>query len=134
MSILSMPLAHIVATFEIEGEIYQVDHFQIGFRQPIDFKGKPQHEVTGGQLTVTLEQIVSPNLNEWMRNSTARKNGIILFRTQDTKIVYRVKFENAYCINFNQHMNDKGGLEVVLVIAPEIVYMNDMEHNNFWPK
>ena len=134
MSILSSPFAHITAKFELEGKSYHVDHFQINFRQPIDFKGKPQHEVTGGQMSITLEQIGDQNLYEWGRKSTALKNGLIVFRSQDTKIIYRIKFENAYCIEMKRNTSEKEGAKIVLVIAPEKVSMNGFDHNNFWPK
>ena len=39
-----LPLAHIVAKFILDGKIYEVESFKIGFEQPVDYKGQPQHE------------------------------------------------------------------------------------------
>ena len=48
--------------FSIDGETYEVEHFDINFEQPTDFRGQPQHEIGGGQITVHISQIPSNNL------------------------------------------------------------------------
>lgn len=133
MSILSMPLAHVTAILQLDGKEYDVCQYQIGFKQAIDFKGQPQHEVTGGQMSLTLEQMGDPALYEWARRSTSLKNGTILFQTQDTKTVLRIEFENAYCVSLTRETDHRDGTKTVLVLSSEGVKMNGFEHNNFWP-
>ncbi|MDR3340652.1 MAG: type VI secretion system needle protein Hcp, partial [Candidatus Symbiothrix sp.] len=76
-----MNLAHIVAKFTLEGKQYEVEHFGITFAQPSDYKGQPQHEITGGQITLVLAESADDNLYEWAKKSTQLKDGEITFET-----------------------------------------------------
>jgi hypothetical protein len=48
--------------------------------------------------------------------------------------VLKVEFTNAYCINLTRQINAHTGTNTILVISPEKVKMNGMEHDNFWVK
>ncbi|MDR0573737.1 MAG: type VI secretion system needle protein Hcp [Tannerella sp.] len=134
MSILSLPLAHITAKLVLDGKEYAIDHYKIGFTQAIDYKGKPQHEVKGGQMSVTLEQTGDQTLYEWARKSTALKNGKVMFRTGEVQTILLIEFENAYCVGMTRETDHRDGAKIVLIIAPEIVKANGFEHNNRWAK
>ena len=127
-----LPLAHIYAKFYFEGEIYEVEHFDVNFKQPTDHKGQPQQEIGGGQLTVHISQIPSNNLYLWAKTSTLCKNGTILFQTDLGMTVMKVEFENAYCIYLKRHINAHTGTKTVMVIAPEKVKINGIEHDKDW--
>jgi hypothetical protein len=134
MSIFSLPLAHITAKLQLDGKEYAIDHYKIGFTQAIDYKGQPQHEVKGGQMSITLEQTGDQNLYEWARKSTALKSGTVVFLTEEVQTVLRIEFENAYCVGMTRETDHREGSRTVLIIAPEIVKANGFKHNNFWPK
>jgi hypothetical protein len=129
-----LPLVHITAKFLIDGETFEVEHFEINFEQPTDFKGQPQHEINGGQINIRLSQTVTPGLYLWAKKSTLLKDGEILFQTDMGMTVLKVEFGNAYCVNLTRKINAYSGTETILVIAPETVKINGIEHNNFWAK
>lgn len=131
---LLQPLAHVVAKFQLDGNEYDVEEFKIGFAQPTDYKGQPQHEVRGGRLIVTLTQTADATLYEWAKKSTMQKSGLITFQTEMSNAVLRVEFTNAYCIRLSRKTNQSKGSSVTLAIAPEIVKMNGIEHKNYWKK
>ena len=129
-----LPLSHINAKFSLDGETYEVEHFDINFEQPTDFRGQPQHEIGGGQMTLHLSQIPSNNLYLWAKTSTSRKSGVILFQTDVGMTVMKVEFSNAYCINLTRQINAHTGTNTTLVISSEKVKINGIEHDNVWAK
>ncbi len=128
-----MPLAHIVAKFILDGKTYEVESFKIGFEQPVDYKGQPQHETRGGQMSLVLPQAVDKPLFIWARTSTLLKDGVVLFQTDLSMTVLEIAFENAYCISIDREINAHSGTKTSLVISAESIKMNGVEHNNFWP-
>lgn len=130
----NLPLAHIDAYFFLDGEKYEVEKFKIGFDQEIDHKGQPQHETKGGQIFVTLTKMPDNTLYMWAKKSTLRKDGEIIFQTDLGISVIRIHFSNAYCINLTKEIDARKGTSTTLIIAPEMISMNGIEHNNFWSK
>lgn len=131
---LNLPFAHIVAKFILDGKKYDIETFKIKFSQPIDYKGQPQHEVKGGELMIVLTQAADNNLYLWAKTATSLKNGEILFQTDLGITILRISFINAYCITLARNINATTGTKTSLVIAPEKVKLNNVEHDNFWPK
>jgi hypothetical protein len=129
-----LPLSHINVKFSLDGETFEVEHFNIHFEQPTDYKGQPQHEIGGGKITVHISQAASNSLYIWAKTSTLRKSGTVLFQTDMGITVLKVEFTNAYCINLTRQINAHTGTNTILVISPEKVKMNGMEHDNFWVK
>jgi hypothetical protein len=129
-----LPLADINVKFSLEGETFEVEYFDINFEQPTDFRGQPQHEIGGGQLTVHLSQAATNSLYTWAKTSTLRKSGTVLFQADLGMTVLKVEFTNAYCINLTRQINAYTGTNTVLVISPEKVKINGIEHDNFWVK
>lgn len=131
---LSQPMAHIVAKFFLEGREYRVDGFRIGFTQGVDHKGQPQHETRGGQLFLKLSQAGDPALFEWAKRSTLLKSGMIVFETGMSNPVLRVEFTDAYCISLTRTIHAQSGTQTSLIISPEVIKLNGMEHDNFWKR
>lgn len=131
---LNLPLSHIEAKFILDGKTYEVEKFKIKFSQPTDFRGQPQHETRGGKLTVVITQMADNNLLLWSKTSTLLKNGSLLFQTDLGITILRVEFESAYCITLARKINALTGTLTTLVISAENVKMNDIEHDNFWPR
>ncbi len=129
-----LPLSHINVKFTIDSETYEVEHFNINFEQPTDFRGQPQHEIGGGRITIHISQIPSDDLYYWAKKSTLRKSGIILFQTDLGMTVMKVEFSNAYCTFLTRQINAYTGTSTILVIAPEKVKINGIEHDNSWVK
>jgi hypothetical protein len=129
-----LPLSHITVKFLLEGESFDVEHFDINFDQPVDFRGQPQQEIRGGQMNLRLTQVPTDNLYIWGSKSTFLKSGVILFQTDMGMTVSELEFSNAYCVDLRRKINSYEGTYTVLVLAPEIVKLNGVEHNNFWAR
>lgn len=130
----SLPFAHIVSKFILEGISYDIEDFKINFSQPIDYKGQPQHEIRGGQLSIVLTQIADTNLYTWAKTSIMQKNGEVLFQTDLGITVLKIKFEKAYCTKLERTTNSGFGTTTSLIISPETISLNGIEHTNAWPK
>jgi hypothetical protein len=129
-----LPLSHINVKIFLDGDVFEVERFNIKFVQPTDFRGQPQHEIGGGQLTVHISQAPTSGLYLWAKTSTQLKSGKALFQTDLGITVLTVEFSNAYCINLSRQINAYTGTNTVLVISPEKVKLNGIEHDNFWAK
>ena len=127
------PLAHHVVTFILDGKKYDVERFGMEFSQPIDFKGQPQSDIRGGQMVINLTQTADDNLYVWAKKSTLRKNGKVLFQTDLGMTVLEIDFKNAYCINLTREINASNGTNTSLTISSEIIMIDGIEHDNFWP-
>ncbi|MDL2306337.1 hypothetical protein LJC72_13555 [Bacteroides sp. OttesenSCG-928-D19] len=128
------PLAHLEGKFLLDGKTYEIETFKILFNQPIDYKNQPQHETYGGQLLITLAQAADNNLYTWGKTSTLRKSGKALFQTDLGITVMEIEFRNAYCVTLSRKTNVMTGTLTTLMIAPETVIMNGVEHDNYWAK
>jgi hypothetical protein len=62
------------------------------------------------------------------------KSGKALFQTDLGITILTVEFSNAYCINLSRQINAYVGTSTVIVISPEKVKLNGIEHDNFWAK
>jgi hypothetical protein len=129
-----LPLSHINAKFSLDGDVFEVEHFDIKFEQPTDFRGQPQHEIGGRQLNITITQAPTGSLYLWAKTSTQLKSGKVLFQTDLGMTILTVEFSNAYCINLSRQINAYAGTSTVLVISSEKVKLNGIEHDNFWAK
>ncbi len=129
-----LPLAHLEVIFSLDGKSYETEGFKIEFSQPVDYKKQPQHEIMGGQIMVTLSQIADDNLYLWAKTPTMRKSGSIFFKTDVGMTVLEIQFSNAYCIQMIRDTAVHIGTKTVLVISPESVSMNGIEHSNKWSK
>ena len=132
MANILQPFAHVVVKFFMDGKEYSVSKFKVTFAQSIDYKGQPESEVTGGHLLVTLSQAVDDNLYLWAKKEDRLKSGEVIFQTDLGISVLRVVFTNAYCVNLDRNFSALTGTETLLVLSPERVSVNGVEHNNFW--
>jgi hypothetical protein len=126
------PLAHVEAKLYIEGAEYEVEDFKIGFIQAVDHKGQPQDHVRGGQILISLSQMVGDNIYEWATNPFSKKDGYIAFETGISNAILRVTFTQAYCIDITQALDAFCGLVTNLIITPSKVVLNKEEYTNKW--
>jgi len=133
MADISLPYAHVVASFLLDGKEYGVENFHIVFAQPNDFKGQPQHETRGGQFTLVLTQAADDNLYLWAKTATLLKNGQVFFKTDLGIRILTILFQKAYCVNLTLKINASSGTSTTLIISPEDISLNGVEHTNLWP-
>jgi hypothetical protein len=131
---ISLPLSHLIVKFVFDGKDYEVEYFNINFSQPSDFKGQPQHEIRGGQVSIHLSQVADDNLYIWAKTSTLRKSGSVLFQTDVGMNVLKIEFEGAYCNRLVREINASAGTNTIVHISPEKIKFNGIEHDNHWGK
>lgn len=129
---IALPNAHIISKLILDEKKYDVEDFKIDFIQKVDFKGQPTSEVNGGQVSIILGHIPDDNLYLWAKESTLLKNGHIIFETDLGQSVLRLDFFNAYCIDLKRSINSFSGTKTSLVLSPESLSMNGVEHDNRW--
>jgi hypothetical protein len=113
---------------------YELETFNIEFVQPTDYKGEPQGDVNGGQIIVTLSQIIEEDLIAWAISHSKKRNGIIEFRVESANAPMRIEFLDGCCINFSQKMNSIGntGVETTIVITAEELVVNGINFYKHW--
>lgn len=130
----SFPLvdSNVSVYLEVGGNEYEVEQFKVGFSQLVDHKGEPQSEIKGGQLILTLTQAVPESIYSWILKPAQRKDGEVVFKSQTGSSPLRIEFFNAACVSLNRQINSSGGLQTNLVLSPERLLLNGVEHENFW--
>lgn len=111
---------------------YQLEQFNMNFSQAVDHKGEPQSEVLGGTLLLKILQFPDDELLYWASNQWLKKTGEIIFRNKSGSAPMKVKFENAYCVEMHQNVND--GVETLFVISAQTLSVNEETHYNKWDK
>jgi len=106
-------------TLEVEGfsprEVVEVNY---GFNQSTGKENDPTGVPRGGKivLRVKAEDTGNVELLKWMTSKTMAKKGSITFMTSKDidKKMKSVEFEDAYCVDFNEHWEDvpEGKLDV----------------------
>jgi len=124
---------NIKSFFFIDNEKYEVVKFQTYVNQEIDYKGQPQSEIKGGQLSIVLKQTVSRNIYDWAKRFMSLKSGIIKFETETSGTIFRVSFTNAVCISLNCNINEHTGTITNLIIScDEISFYDSIKIENRW--
>jgi len=129
---MAQPLAHFEMKFYFLGSEYNVEDFKILFIQDVDHKGKPQHDERGGQIIISLSQMVEDNVYEWAKDSFSQQSGMITFETEFSNAPLRVEFINAYCVGFSQIEDSFIGTRTNLVISSSKVLLNGIDLDNHW--
>jgi len=130
--VLASPLTHLKAIFILDEKKYDLENFEMKFVQEADFKGQPESEVKGGQLSFTIPQIADDNLYTWAKKSEMLKSGQILFQTDVGMSILRIEFENAYCVTLTRNISAFGGTQTNLIISAKALSLNGIEYNNRW--
>ena len=89
--------SEITVTFRVMGKTYEVFQFNIGFTQPTDEKGKPQAEIRGGRLMVTLGQTVGDEIYNWALSRWMQKDGEVIFSKETGSSPLKISFKRILC-------------------------------------
>ena len=113
---------------------YELGTFNIEFIQPVDHKGEPQGEVTGGQITVTMMQATEEDLFAWAVSYSKKRSGVIEFKVESGSAPMKIEFINGCCIHFSQRMSsiEKLGVEMTLIISAEELVVNGINLYKHW--
>jgi hypothetical protein len=126
-----------VVQFLFKGKKYILEEFDLEFDQDLDYKGKPDSQVYGGKLTVTLSDVPDENINWWMMDPYKKQDGEFRFLKNDRMIkegaLLHILFKDAYCIDYQKIMNPQGaGVLTTLVISPHYLRIGNEEFENEW--
>ncbi|MDH6311109.1 hypothetical protein M2451_003977 [Dysgonomonas sp. PFB1-18] len=128
-----------VVEFLFRGKKYILEEFDLEFRQDVNDRNKPDSEVYGGIITLTISETPDEWINAWMMNPYEKRDGEFRFLVNNNKIVegaaMHMAFKEAYCISYQKTMNPKGaGLLTTLIISPHKVIVGNEEYENRWKK
>lgn len=131
---LSLPNAHITASFVLDEKEYEIEQFHLSFNKTVDFKGQPESETRGGQITIVLSESADNNLYEWAKLSTKLKDVKFFFKTDLGIRILTIITTNAYCVSLTRSINATSGTHTTLIVSPEEISLNGVKHNNYWKK
>ncbi len=116
---------------------YELANFEFSFSQGIDEKGKPATEVQGGNIQVTIPNLPTKELIEWMLDTRKSKDGVIVMLDNENIPTQKITFENGLCVGMNSSFSKRGKSfpSLNLVIRVERITLdNGIDFDNFWTK
>ncbi len=105
------------------------------FDQATDVEGQMAGIPRGGQITIRVKALNdgTPDLLAWMVERNLPKNGTITFQeTKTGKVMKTIKFTNGYCVNFDEHWEDKMGHFEEIVITCQKIEFESVTFENDW--
>ena len=105
------------------------------FDQATDVEGQMAGIPRGGQITIRVKALNdgTPDLLAWMVERNLPKNGTITFQeTKTGKVMKTIKFTNGYCVNFDEHWEDKKGHFEEIVITCQKIEFESVTFENDW--
>ena len=85
---------------------------EYAFNQATDIEGQISGLPRGGRITIRVKALNdgSPELLKWMTSPNLAKKGSVEFnKTTDGSKMKQIDFEDAYCVDFTEHWEDKEG-------------------------
>lgn len=108
------------ATFYFDGgpaEGHAVIRFNHGFVQGCDDKGRPNTNVHGSLVGVRMMMTGDSELAKWMLDPYERRNARVVFKRTDQDSTFtETRFEEAYCLFYQDKLNARGSKEVSATI------------------
>ena len=115
------------ALFGKEG--YELLHYDYNFYQNMDDKGKANSEVRGGQFRLLIDTLPTDELIEWGMKSYKYHDGEIGIcpTDQNSSMVKTIRFERAYCTDFQLSFVEDGTsfVKTMLMLTAEVIYVGD---------
>ncbi len=112
------------------------------FSQQVDDTGKPSTRPRGGAITFIMPSLSDDSMffYRWMFSKTEVQSGyfkFVVYSSNNKRSYKTLQFENAYCIELQDHFNDSDSLlmRTTVTIAAEKIKMgaNDIaEYDNEW--
>lgn len=105
------------------------------FSQKTDVEGQMSGIPRGGRIRVRVKALNdgTPDLTAWMVERNLPKNGVITFNeTKTGKVMKTIKFTNGYCVDYQEHWEDKKfHYEEFVITCKEIVF-ESVTYTNDW--
>ena len=113
-------------------EVLLVDY---KFNQATDREGQISGIPRGGKIQVRVKALNdgTPDLLAWMTERNLPKNGSIEFlETKTGKAMKTIKFENGYCVDFEEKWEDKVGHFEEITITCKNIEVGSVKFENEW--
>ena len=124
---MARPIGKITIDLELGGKTYDVEHFDIAFRQGVDYKGEPQEDMTGGLMHFTIASHTDKQLSKWMVKSDEAKDGVFVFKQGDQNSPLKIKFQEGYCVNMQNKTTLASGVSTSYTVSA-----NEVDLNGCW--
>lgn len=133
----SSKLPPIVVVFLFGGKRYILEEFDLEFNQGVDHKNKPDSDVKGGLITLTISETPGTDLTKWMMNNLERRNGEFRFFSNKEKIdegsLLDISFKDAYCISYQKVIVPKGlGVLTTMILSPRLLQIGEETYESCW--
>lgn len=105
------------------------------FDQAMDVEGQLSGIPRGGKITIRVKPLNdgTPDLMAWMIEAHLAKNGVITFNeTKSGKKMKEIKFEGAYCVDYQEHWKDKEDSFEEIVITCQKIDFGGAKYENDW--
>lgn len=87
---------------------YELQSCSYGFSQGVDTNGKPQTDVRGGTIYLTIPNTPPDDILRWMLNSRKYENGVIVVCDDNNVPLEKVLFSEAACVGLEIDYVQKG--------------------------
>jgi hypothetical protein len=123
-------------TLKVDGykdrEVYKVNY---SFDQATDAEGQIAGIPRGGKITINIKALNDGNneLLKWMTTPDLGKNGSLYFKeTKTGNKMKEIKFDNAYCISFQEDWEDKVGHTETITLSCQKITNGTVVYENAW--
>lgn len=113
---------------------YELDSCSFGFSQGVNSDGKPQTEVRGGSIYVTIAGIPPADIIQWALSSRKYNDGVIVICDDNDMPLEKIRFENAACISMEISYSQKGTsyTSTRLTLQAQKIAMEETQLENRW--
>lgn len=123
------------ASFEIDGNKFQVITCTYSFGQAMDAKGQPSSDIQGGSISLQIAASDDSSIIGWMIDPNGKKNGSIIFKRSDQDSTLKeVKFEEGFCVGYSESFaaNATLPMTITLNISAKKISVGDATLEKKW--
>ncbi len=105
------------------------------FNQETDVEGQMSGIPRGGLIRVRVKALNdgTPDLTAWMVERNLAKDGTITFNeTKTGKVMKTIKFTKGYCVDYQEHWEDKKFHYEEFVITCKEIEFGSVKYTNDW--
>lgn len=127
----------LVVAFIFKGRRYILEEFDLEFSQDVDSRSRPDSDVKGGLITLTLSDPPGSDLTKWMMNDLERQSGEFRFFANKAKIdegsLLDISFNDAYCISYQKVIVPGGsGVLTTLILSAHRLQIGEDTYESNW--
>ena len=128
-------MASFAATFNLDGNEFQVLSCVYSFGQGTDAKGQPSSDVQGGNISLQIAASDDSSIIGSMIDPNGKKNGSIVFKRADQDSTLKeVKFEDGFCVGYTESFNANSTMPmtITLNISAKKISVGDASLEKKW--